>query len=114
MDQGSTGRGRGWSLESALGQGRLDLLRGGTGGPGADVVAAPSSLPSVERTLGGFAQVLALVAENVGRALPVVADGARGQQRSDWDRRSKLEVKLPRVAGDANRLIVLEIDELDS
>ena len=81
--------------------------------PDAAAVAVPASPLLVERILGGFAQALAPVAENIGRALSVIADGARGQRRSDWDRRFKLEVKLPRVAGDSNRSIILEIDELE-
>jgi len=112
---GSTDYRRGWSSGAGSGHGRLDLLRGGAGADDAssDAMAVPAAALPVDRILGGFAQALAPVAENIGRALAVIADGARGQRRSDWDRRFKLETKLPRVAGDSNRSIILETDELE-
>jgi len=110
---GSTDHRQGWSSGGESEQGRLDLLRGGASEPDVDAAAGSSSSLPVERILGGFAQALVPIAANIGRALSVIADGARGQRRSDWDRRFRLEVKLPRVAGDSNRSIILEIDELE-
>ena len=104
---------RGWSSRVGEEQGRLDLFRGGASGDPASSVLVPVPSPSVDQILNGFAQALAPVADNIGRALSVIIDEARGQRRSGWDRRFKLEVKLPRIAGDSNRSIILEIDELE-
>ena len=84
----------------APGRGPRDFFWGGAGSP--VVIDTGNGLSVVEQMLERFTQVMTPMAVKIGRALSLIADGARGQRRSDWDRRFKLKIKPPWFTGDSN------------